>query len=527
MKVKIKKVTALLCSAGLVSFSVSAIAATNASVQKQLDQLRSQVASLQAQVKHNQHYAGGGHTNAHKKHHLYLSGATENSDGTTDKDTQKLTALELRHLIREETEYLPFDLDVPGQAFVSTGPYVGVPIQFAGSNLIVNTPSVNTDVQLLEIRKEILTQLDAMGGEIAREPYHSHLLLSGLLESQVRYINNSAPHNNGTPSTNINVSSVSIDFTVLGPSDWLLGFVELGYEDSPPNGSPYSSTSSYTVSNSRLFINKAFVTLGDFAVSPYYGSIGQFYVPFGTYSSFLLSEVLTKQLTRTKARSIALGFQEQAHTGFYGAAYIFRGDSHAQSIDRVNNGGLNLGYKLALGPLSGKVGGGVIANIADSGGMQVANGTGFSHHEQIVHRVPGYNLRTNLDLGGHLDFIAEYVGASTNFNPNDMSFNGRGAKPWAVDTEMSYSFTMLDNKPTAVGIGYAHTAEALALGLPQSRYSIAMNTSLLRNTLESIEYRHDRGYPSKNTATGADDSAGRNSNGGSDNAVTAQLDYYF
>ncbi|MBV9575294.1 MAG: LbtU family siderophore porin, partial [Gammaproteobacteria bacterium] len=314
----------------------------------------------------------------------------------------------------------------------------------------------------------------------------------------------------------------------MGPSDWLLGFVELTYD----NGIP-SATNSYRVSNSRVFVNKAFATIGDFSESPFYSSFGQFYVPFGTYSSVMVTDPLPKLLGRTKARSILVGMQQQGDNAFYGSTYIFRGDSHAASVSKINNGGINLGYRFKQGSVAADLGGGVIANIADSAGMQ--SGTHFSAYEQIAHRVPAYDLRGNIGVGESLDFIAEYVTASSRFNPNDMSFNGHGAKPWALDTEAAYSFKAWD-RPSSVGIGYAKSNQALALSIPSARYSLVFNTSVWRNTLQSLELRHDRNYAASNTANGptgaattpgACTSAVCSQSGKADNALTAQFDYYF
>lgn len=461
---------------------------------------------------------------AKKIHHhtKKTSSIKASANDTHSNGSVALSPQDLRRFIHEEREFLPFDLDVPGQAFVSTGPYVGVPIQYAGTDLIINSPSVNTDLQLLGIRKSIHQQLMAMGGMINKEPYHSHLLLSGVVQAQANYTNVG-----GAPSTsNIDVTNVSIDAFMLGPSEWILGFIELSGDTSAP------TASAYTVSNSRVYVNKAFITLGNLSESPYYGTFGQYYVPFGTYSSLMVKDVLTKVIFRTKARALTLGVREPGENAFFGSAYIFRGDSHASSVSKINNGGINLGYFYNTGIFHGRFGGGVIANVADAAGFQTGNG--FGNNEQLVHRVPGYNLRGVFSFGPHVDFIAEYITASTAFNPTNMSFNGSGAKPWAFDTELAYTFTMFDNKPTTAAIGYQKSGQALSMGIPTTRYSLVFNTSWWRNTLQSLELRRDIHYAASDTANGpTTNPAGACTantcvgSGKPDNAVTVQFDYYF
>lgn len=436
------------------------------------------------------------------------------------------------------TKYLPIDLDVPGQSFVSSGPYLGIPLEYSGSNLIINSPSINEDALLLKMRQNIYQRLDALGMHHAEE--HSHLLLSGFVEGQLGY--QGGP---GGGSSNADFTGANLDAYILGPSSWTSGLMEFAYDNSrgTDEGSLFNNA---RTQNSRIFMNKAFVIIGDFSKSPFYGSIGQMYVPFGVYSTSMVSSPLTKLLGRTQARALNIGYQQQSPNAFYGSIYMFKGDSHGSSTSRINNGGVNIGYRMHTGPFSEDFGAGVIGSITDSQmmqntGNQVSNlfggfgatGTCMTAagavvscgNEKIVHRVPAYDLRGKFTIGHSVDIIGEFITTSTSFNPNDLSINNHSARPNAFHAEAIYSFDAFSH-PTSLSAGYDTTKDALALGLPAKRYSLVMNTSFWRNTLESLEVRHDINYSGYVVSSGST-AVGPQGTGRSDNVVTAQIDLYF
>jgi hypothetical protein len=538
MKQKLKPLVVSLCLLGLTSVHADpaadqanhanqpneAVSSQTQDIEKQLSKLQHDVRSLKKQVRAQQK------NNAPQTQSASNDHAPTTSSATTSSGPDSFVTPNDAH---EQVTYFPIDVDVPGQSFVSTGPYIGVPLMYSGGNLIINSPSVNYDVALLNIRKKIRDKLHALGHHEAED--HAHLLLSGTVEGQAVY-----KHPGVGPSTSdIDLTNAQLDGYILAPSSWTSGLMSLSY-DNDLGTNEGSLNNNSRVQNSRVFINKAFIVLGDFSRSPFYSSLGQMYVPFGTYSTNLVSSPLTKILGRTKARTIVVGYQEQATNALYAAGYVFKGDSYEGSTSRINDGGLNLGYRFVKGDYSGDFGGGLLGDIADSMGMQNngngANGPFFGGfgadngfgNEQIAHRVPAMNLRGLFSIGSHIDLLAEYIGALNSFSTNDLTFNTHGAKPQALNAEAAYTFQAFD-RPTTVAIGYGKSKDALALELPAQRYSLVLNTSWWKDTLQSLEFRHDINYAAGNYASGTGSAVSQviNGSGKPDNMVTAQFDIYF
>lgn len=398
---------------------------------------------------------------------------------------------------------------------VFSSPYIGEHSTYDGSDLIVNQSTVNLDTRLLK-------QGQALDDELADKglpaPDHPVVEVSGEVEP-IAFVAKQSPGNTQADTT---LSDAELD--VYAQADpWVFGYMSFAWND--------VLNSPYRVSNAVTTVDKAFVTIGNLSKCPVYSSIGQLYVPFGQYNSYMISSPLTELMARTKARAAVLGWYPQGDTGVFASTYVFKSDTIES--DKSAAGGANLGYNYDIHNISGSLATGVISNIADSQGMQENAAprsipfSGFamnSDAERIVSAVPAVDMNGTANYG-NWNLVGEYVDTTTTFNPRAMTFNGAPARPSAGQVEGAYTFT-IHGKPGNIALGYDWTRDGLALLLPRQRYTTTVNYSFWRDTMESLEFRHDINYGSDSVATGAN-SRPFNPLNKYVNMVTAQIAVFF
>ena len=411
-----------------------------------------------------------------------------------------------------------------GGTAVITSPFINSRYDYKGSALIVNYSSINRDSSMLMQRRSFANQMKNMGFPI---PAYPILELSGDIEGSIVDFRTFS----GRQFNTIELSNAELDMQALA-GDWFTGFMSFAYSSGP-------AAQGGRVFNSNLFLDNGFLTIGNFNKQPYYGTIGQVYVPFGQFDSYCISDPLNKMIFRTKARALTLGYQSMEMEGPYASIYAFQGPTRTGSYEpdaltrsrssHINTFGANYGHLFQIGALSGLYGVSGITNVANSLGLQLTpvtgRGFGASTADSVLrHRVPGYDGRLELYYDAW-NLIGEYSAAARSFSPLDMSFNGQGAKPSAYHLEAVYNFDRF-RRPTNIAFGYGHSFESLAIGIPAKRMSITMNTTFWRNTLASLEFKHDVNYAASDTASYSDGPIIRRT-GKIANAVTAHFDIFF
>lgn len=416
---------------------------------------------------------------------------------------------------------------------ITTSPFLGKNVAFDASNLLYEVSSNNEDLRLLQQKKKDLNKLAADGYKMTRPMVE----LSGGVVGQVY----SAGGFNTVANDDVSLSTAELDLNAMA-SSWASAFMSLAYD-----GAPVSTGN--RAPNARIYLKRGFLTLGNLNVTPLYGSIGLMYAPFGRYSSGMLSTPLTLSLGRIRSEVALLGVS--FNNGLFASVYGFAGSRTSGGSGLFRQGGVNAGFKHKLFAGKGKVsvGAGWVSNIADSEGMQgtgkpsligppaapVAQFSGFASatgSNALVHNVDGMDFYGKFGYGP-VTLMAEYLGAARRFGSTDLTFNGAGAEPRAMHAEINYALPFSKKRGTTLGFAYGETWQALGLNLPKQSYTVFLSTSLLRETIESIEYRHDTDYAATDVANGSTlpiagvtNTAFRGSGRGR-NSVIGQVGVYF
>ena len=405
---------------------------------------------------------------------------------------------------------------------VVSSPFIDIHLKtYGASDVLVNVSTMNEDLLLLQQIQDVENHLQTLG--ITLENRRPIIEISGKVESQILAGNGFSGAN-----SDINLSSTELDVHAMA-SEWASAFMTINYDSSPPETGNRES-------NSRLYLQRGFLTLGNLNKLPVYITLGQMYVPFGAYNSYMVTTPLTMSLGRIQTRAGVLGFSSG---NVFAQVYAFRGDSYIDDDQLLlDTFGGNIGFSGSAGFISHyTIGVSYVSNIANSQGIQntgrggnASNGNPFSGFsingsQALQTRVPAADINGKISMGP-VTLVGEYLSAVNRFNAADLRFNGQAAKPSAMHVEINYQ-RRIYSKLVVFGAAYGQTWESLALNLPKQSYSLFLSSSFIKNTILGIEYRHDVNYASTDTGGGNGSTTDIRVTGRTRNLITGQIGVYF
>lgn len=311
-------------------------------------------------------------------------------------------------------------------------------------------------------------------------------------------------------------------------SDIVLATFELGVASQVTDWVEIGASLLYEEDDTDLEVDLAFITIANPDVTPLFMTAGQIYVPFGAYETNLVSDPLTLEIGETRETTVQVGF---VYEGFSGSVYGFNGDNKVQGESQINDWGANLaftkesddwvfsigaGYINDLGD-SDAVGDAIAGNREDLAGIIVEGGDALDMTNEersalgLAPLTTDFSTDPNDRTGGwtanlglvyrDFTFIAEYLSATGRFDPDSLSYKGKGAEPSAWNLEIGYSFPVF-GKDTTAALAYQGTDQALGLDLPKQRWLVGWSIGIFDNTALSFEYAYDTDYSVSDGGTG-------------------------
>ena len=297
--------------------------------------------------------------------------------------------------------------------------------------------------------------------------------------------------------------SAGQDFTGVNESKFELATVELGFVGKMSDWARAHLTLLYEEGgDDKVLVDDAHIILGNTDKFPLYLDAGRQYVPFGNFTTNMISDPLTLEIAETQETALQIGFKAN---GAYGSVFAFNGDTNEGGGDsQIEQFGANIGYTLKRDSLSLDIGMSYMNSIGDSDGLGDILKEKNLLTADYVDGIGAYAIAHV----GPVSLIGEYItalddiGDETNFQP--MAFN--------IETGYAFHIRGLES---SVAIAWQGTDD-MAGYLPESRFLGSFAIGIFPGTTFAVEWAHDRDYDKADGGT--DESA---------DAVTGQLAYEF
>lgn len=344
--------------------------------------------------------------------------------------------------------------------------------------LFITLTTTNVFAQNSSVHETVDQRLDRIEQQLGSSNWQKNLAFSGAIEVESTFSNRS-----GKNTSDITLSTVELGFEsaiTKSVTGHLLFLFEEGNTDPPQLD--------------EGFIN---IQLGD---SPLSITAGQFYLPFGTFSSNLISDPLTLELGEIRESAIQLNFAQAA---FYSSFFIFNGTAK-ESGDKEKIGGYGAAaglshqgkeYTFDLNVM-------FLSNIADSDTLQDS----VSDRRTMESAVAGAAVQVSFSMGS-ITLSGEYIGANRSFKAADLSFNKSGAQPSSSSFELAYNFKFI-GRDTTVAVAIQTSDEAVALELPEQRTAATLSVNVAEHIAVAIELKHEEDYEKAMGGRGEDSNTG-------------------
>lgn len=371
-------------------------------------------------------------------------------------------------------------------------------------------PAVQCEVDAMRAKvakMEAVIQKNQSGGFQQPADWYNRITLSGQANIDAFYSNKTPTTFQNNEASSLNLTNANIYVDAIA-SDWTRFHGSILWQDT-------NQTFLFRPTTTNFQLDEGYVTIGNFARSPFYLRAGRQYVDFGDYQRFPMIEQFTQLLTETQGTAATVGMV--LPVGFNASIFALQGmpkvtdpvvEGGTQQRERIRNWGASAQFvnSFCLGQkVNYKFGVSYLNNMADVN--YISTTPGFDD---------GYNSRTQgiagaFDIGvGAFDATVRYVHALDDFSTSNLVFNGERAEPTALDVNAGLSFLTMCHA-SRLGIGYGYTTDSVDvgnLGLPKQRYLAQYMVNFSRWTDVGVGVYHDIDYSSSNGGTGRNATTG-------------------